>query len=66
MSCCSQAVFLAGGAWSQVCAVLDVALEAQFFQKNKPFMGREQGCVKVELCELSSRASLDGTEKMKC
>lgn len=34
--------------------------------KNKPFMGREQGCVKVELCELSSRASLGGTEKLKC
>lgn len=57
---------LAGGAWSQVCAGLDVALGAQFCQKNKPFMGREQGWVKVELCGLSSRASLGGAKKLKC
>lgn len=57
---------LAGGAWSQVCAGLDVALGAQFCQKKKPFMGREQGWVKVELCGLSSRASLGGAKKLKC
>lgn len=33
--------------------------------KNKLFMGGEQGWVKAELCELSSRASLGGT-KLKC
>lgn len=35
-------------------------------KKKKPFMGREQGWVKVELCGLSSRASLGGAKKLKC
>lgn len=34
---------LAGGAWSQVCAGLDVALGAQFCQKKKTFYGQGAG-----------------------